>query len=266
MSGTEIQDISRAKRETLIDMAGRKTLPHAIILEGDSNETDAAALETAHTLLGGALTAGALTGEQGSPDIIEIAPEKDSLGVDALRKVRFDAYIRPNQSEFKIYIIHSAGTMTEGAQNALLKVLEEPPAYVRFMLLCRSAAELLPTVRSRAVIFSLGAARQEKPENAEPVLQALAARDSYGLLRGFTAFDKDKSAQYDLLKYMQMLLVRAAGCKLGSLCEDEARELCGVFTAAELAAMSEVCGRAVSRLDSNVGAALNFAALTAELF
>jgi len=250
-----MQDISSVKRETLIEMAKRKTLPHAIILEGSDAETAEAAMEAAHALLGG----------QDSPDIIEVAPEKASLGVDALRKVRFDAYIRPNQSEFKIYIIHSAGLMTEGAQNALLKILEEPPSYVRFVLVCRSAAELLPTVRSRAAVFSLGAARQEKPENAEPVLQALAARDSYGLLRGFSAFDKDKPAQYDMLKYMQMLLVRAAGCKLGSLCEDEARELCRVFTAAELVSMSEACGRALSRLDSNVGAALNFAALTAGL-
>ena len=247
--------MNRTKNETLMQMARERTLPHAVILEGGQGDGAEAAMEIAR----------ALVCAPASPDIIEIFPEKASMGVDVLRKVRFDAYIKPNQSDYKIYIIHHSELMTEGAQNALLKVLEEPPEYVRFILLSRSASDLLPTVRSRAAVFSLGGTGEDEPENIGSVLAALAARDAYGLLCGFAAFEKDKPAQYALLKYLRGLLIQAAGRKLGGRADESAQTLCDAYSAAELTAMADACGRALSRLDSNVGAALNFSALTAEM-
>ncbi|MBP3918434.1 MAG: hypothetical protein J6I50_04620 [Clostridia bacterium] len=82
------------------------------------------------------------------------APKKEaelpkSIGVDAIRAMQADAYIKPNDLERKLYIIGHAERMTVQAQNALLKILEEPPASVVFFLLTENPAALLTTVRSR---------------------------------------------------------------------------------------------------------------------
>lgn len=86
-----------------------------------------------------------------SPDVITIGrEEKATLGVDAIRKLKNDVFIAPNDTDVKVYIIEDAHLMTVQAQNAFLLTLEEPPAYVLFFLLCESTEALLETIRSRA--------------------------------------------------------------------------------------------------------------------
>ena len=87
-----------------------------------------------------------------SPDIIEVGTQKDrkTIGVEAVRQIRETVYMVPNDLSGKIYIISDADKMTVQAQNALLKLFEEPPAGVYFFLLCGSVQGLLTTVRSRA--------------------------------------------------------------------------------------------------------------------
>ena len=91
----------------------------------------------------------------GSPDVITVGREEDkaTLGVDAIRKLKNDVYIAPNDTDVKVYIIEDAHTMTIQAQNAFLLTLEEPPAYVVFFLLCEGTETLLETIRSRAPIL-----------------------------------------------------------------------------------------------------------------
>lgn len=85
------------------------------------------------------------------PDIHLIGREgKASIGVEAIRFLKQDVLIPPNDLDTKIYIIEDAHTMTAQAQNALLLTLEEPPPYVLFLLLCDGADALLETIRSRA--------------------------------------------------------------------------------------------------------------------
>ena len=86
-----------------------------------------------------------------SPDVITIGREdKTTLGVDAIRKLKTDVYVAPNDTDVKVYIIEDAHLMTVQAQNAFLLTLEEPPPYVLFFLLCESTEPLLETIRSRA--------------------------------------------------------------------------------------------------------------------
>jgi DNA polymerase-3 subunit delta' len=73
--------------------------------------------------------------------------------VEAIRFLRQDVLIPPNDLDTKIYIIEDAHTMTVQAQNALLLTLEEPPPYVLFLLLCDEADALLETIRSRAPVL-----------------------------------------------------------------------------------------------------------------
>ncbi len=92
------------------------------------------------------------------PDVITVDdPEKKTVSVDAVRKARADVYIRPNEADKKIYIIPRGQDLGLPGQNALLKVLEEPPAYGVFLLLTDNPEKLLPTVRSRCTEYTLTA-------------------------------------------------------------------------------------------------------------
>ena len=84
------------------------------------------------------------------PDFITVDdPDKKTVPVDLIREARADIYIRPNEGERKIYLFPRAQDMGLPGQNALLKVLEEPPSYGVFLLLTDNPEKLLPTVRSR---------------------------------------------------------------------------------------------------------------------
>ncbi len=92
------------------------------------------------------------------PDVITVDdPEKKTVSVELVRKARSDIYIRPNEADYKIYLFPRGQDMRTEAQNALLKVLEEPPAYGVFLLLADSPERLLPTIRSRCTALSLTA-------------------------------------------------------------------------------------------------------------
>lgn len=85
------------------------------------------------------------------PDVIVVDdPEKKSVQVALSRQVQEDAYVRPNEGKKKIYLIPRAQLMTPEAQNALLKLIEEPPHYAVFLFLTTNAESLLTTVRSRS--------------------------------------------------------------------------------------------------------------------
>lgn len=92
------------------------------------------------------------------PDLITIDdPEKRYVPIELIRDARADIYIQPNEADRKIYLFPRAQDMLPPAQNALLKILEEPPAYGVFILLTDNGEKLLPTVRSRCTELSLTA-------------------------------------------------------------------------------------------------------------
>ncbi len=91
------------------------------------------------------------------PDLIRVTHEKPgSIGVDDVRRQINDTIqIRPYSSSHKIYIVDEAEKMTVQAQNALLKTIEEPPAYAVILLLTTNAEAFLPTILSRCVQLKL---------------------------------------------------------------------------------------------------------------
>jgi len=105
------------------------------------------------------------------PDFITIDdPEKKTVSVELIRQLQADAYIRPNEGQHKVYLIPRAQDMSESAQNALLKIIEEPPSYAVFLLIADHAEKLLPTVRSRCAELRL------EPVPRQEALPWLAAR------------------------------------------------------------------------------------------
>lgn len=90
------------------------------------------------------------------PDFITVDdPEKKTVSVDLIRQARTDIYIQPNEGNRKIYLFPRARDMGIPGQNALLKILEEPPAYGVFLLITDNPEVLLPTIRSRCRLLTL---------------------------------------------------------------------------------------------------------------
>lgn len=123
------------------------------------------------------------------PDVISVTdPEHKTVPVRIIRQMRSDVFVRPNEGSRKVYIFPQE--MGVEGQNALLKVLEEPPHYSVFLLLTENPDKILPTVRSRCVELQLqpleeGLLRrtleQEFPQ-ADSQTIAAAARRSGGFL------------------------------------------------------------------------------------
>ena len=90
------------------------------------------------------------------PDLITVQdPEQKNISVSIVRQIRDDMFILPNEADKKIYVF--AQDLGIEGQNALLKILEEPPSYGVFMLLTDNPEKLLPTVRSRCIHLQLQA-------------------------------------------------------------------------------------------------------------
>lgn len=139
--------------------------PHAILITGDSGtgkSTLAEYLLKAYFCMGDTAPCGCcnncrLIDNRNHPDIMYIAPEdkKKNIAVSQIREIVVNAYIKPHSSDRKAFIIEKAETLSEQSQNALLKVLEEPPGNVLFILVSNGEKSLLPTVLSRCVTLSL---------------------------------------------------------------------------------------------------------------
>ena len=118
------------------------------------------------------------------PDYITVEdPEHKNVAVKIVRQIRDDMFIRPNEADHKIYLFPQELGL-EG-QNALLKILEEPPEYGVFLLLTDNPDKLLPTVRSRCTELKMQALpgevlrrqlRQDFPKASEEDLAAAVAR------------------------------------------------------------------------------------------
>ena len=148
--------------EGLIANVRRGNPPHAYIFEGERGVGRYAAAR----LFAAALTC---TGENQpcgicpscigakadtNPDIIVVEPEEKhkTIGVERIRKLSAEVYVKPFLAKRKVYIFRDTQLITEQAQNAFLKLIEEPPEYAVFIFIAQNADLLLQTVRSRCVI------------------------------------------------------------------------------------------------------------------
>jgi len=134
---------------------------------------------------------------QTHPDVLVIPPDPPQMmiKVDQVRRVIETIYYRPAEGRERVYIFTDSAFMKEAA-NSLLKVLEEPPEFATIFLLTENAGELLPTIRSRSMVFQLGALPAEEIEKylaehrpewkgAERALVALLCEGCVGRARSF---------------------------------------------------------------------------------
>ena len=91
------------------------------------------------------------------PDVLLYGEEGGarSFHIDVIRELKLSAYVAPNESPYKVYILCDVQNMTIQAQNALLKIIEEPPAHCVFLLTCENRSLLLPTILSRVQVIPI---------------------------------------------------------------------------------------------------------------
>ncbi len=274
-------------RQRFAAMALENRFPHAILLEGgNSRELLALAKQIALIALCGdekkkpcAKCSHCKKAKAGShPDCITVEEsdkKRKSISVDLIRWLREDAVVQPNEAAKKVYLIPRADTMTREAQNALLKLLEEPPSYAVFLLLCGSAAAMLPTIRSRAQTYSL----EEQPaltasstELAERIALALAAPSEADLLLAAAPLVKsrDREKFQNVLCGLKMILrdccvARAGGTAMLSGAGDCVEALCKKVSHRRLLAMLEEIRQAEDDNDRNLNLALLVTCLCAHL-
>ncbi len=180
-------------------------IPHAILIEGDDPEMSiklseyisAACLCESEDAPCGVCQNCQNAGKNTHPDISYIAPlsGKKFISVKQLRELRAEAFVKPHSAARRVFIINEAQRMNEQAQNAFLKVLEEPPKNVVFILIVPSKSMLLDTVISRCVLLSLYSSAKytdEFTDIAQAFLKVLFEGNEYELLKLLTPLEKSR--------------------------------------------------------------------------
>lgn len=147
----------------------KRNFPQAVIIEGDfGTGKKTAAFDIACALfceqediVCGKCGACRRMNAGSMPDYTVFNEAGEAIKVDLVRDIRRQSFIRPSEAEQKVFVINRADLMNVAAQNALLKVLEEPQS-TTFLLLCENDKLLLQTVRSRCMVFSTSALADEQ--------------------------------------------------------------------------------------------------------
>ena len=249
-------------------LLARERLPHAILIESAAEDTAADfARQVAIALLCrreekpcGECSACKKVRSDIHPDFLSYEGEGKSraISVDKVREIRSGAYVLPNESERKIILLRGADAMLPPAQNALLKILEEPPASAVFILTAVNRFKMLETVRSRVSVISLesGPETAESPKHGEIVLRLINhinnGKEAQALAL-FAEYEKERAEFLELLDELRAHL-------LSSMLEGGARR------AAELWAYADAIDQTKRAAQSNVGTALLGCSLCAALF
>jgi len=273
-----------ALKRQLSAQAGGRGLSHAYLISGPrgSGKKTLARLLSAVMVCTGpgekpcGLCAGCKKALSGiHPDITTVGGDGKDISVAQARAIRSDAYIRPNEADRKIYIVENAQNLNIPAQNALLKLLEEGPAYAAFLLLTDNPGALLPTVRSRCEGLTLAPPAQAPAQEDDEVeaaalelLERIVNRDELSLAEWCVGKEKwDREALCRLMERETALLRDALAIQAGTPVQDgqgPVRQAAALEKKA-LVGCVEVLAELRRAADFNVGAGHLCGALCARL-
>lgn len=234
-------DLNSAVEKSISAAIHSRRFPHAVILEGGSaEERMSLAQKTAAALVcagGGIVPCGECAAcrkafAESHADILiySVEDKPKAFKVDIVREIRSKAYIVPNEADRKVFILENSHTMGVEGQNAILKILEEPPSYVNFIMLCSTKSGFLPTVLSRATIYNLGQASAAEDESlpkervveaAKNIALAVTALDDIEIIKAASAFEKNQKLLRAALPVIQEIFAQALRIKYSADEENE---------------------------------------------
>ncbi len=138
------------------------------------------------------------------PDFVYLKPEKTEIKVDQIRSVKEFVYIKPALSHKKVVVIYNANTMNTYAQNALLKVLEEPPLDTHFILVAHNLNSLLPTIKSRCFMLEVPPLTKEELAKKTGIKDELLLELAEGSLSFLESLKERKDLVETALKFWQL--------------------------------------------------------------
>jgi len=252
---------------------------HAILLEGtNSDDVDAFTRRIATILLCRAPKGERPCGRCVSckkvvadihPDLLTYTGEGKSraISLEKVREIRAQAYLLPNESEKKILLLKDTQTMLFPAQNALLKILEEPPPSAVFILTANNRFRLLETVRSRVSVISLesGQTTEHTPDNHEHqeavrnLIKHLSRGEEALVLACLARYEKDRAAFLDMLNELR-------ACLLRHMVSGRYKESGTPISPAKFWIFAGAVEQTLSAAEHNVGVPLLSCALCAGLF
>lgn len=199
---------------------------------------------------------------KGHPDIFEtdgIKGKSKNFTVDAVREIRDDAFVIPNESDKKIYILKNGHNMNEQAQNAILKILEEPPSYVYFIIVTESKSTMLETVLSRVQVYSLlsdeGVITEKEAVAVKNLVGAILNINELALMEQTAVFQKNNQFAKSVLLLMTEVFRDALVKKNGFIREfrfpEETNNLCKNLTAKSLFNLISACDELINSIDRN---------------
>lgn len=211
------------------------------------------------------------------PDIITVTkPEDRKFFVkNDVKKVVAEAYLTPNDSLKKVYILSEVQQMNEECQNLLLKILEEPPQYTAFILTSQTANAVIGTVLSRVVRLRLGKTEDVKySEKAVDVVTklsgAVTSSYEYDKIQATAPLDGNKKLTVEVLELFIAVLRDACALKSGGAIllenlKNQSKELADKCSLKKLLEMYDVTCGLYRSLDNNPNYTLLSAVLCARL-
>lgn len=206
--------------------------PHAVLIDGGGElQREALSRLTAKMIVCnnsertpcGACESCRKADENIHPDIITVTKPSDRktfLKAD-VKKVVADAYLTPNDSARKVYILSELQNMTEESQNLLLKILEEPPSYTAFVLTSNTANAVIGTVLSRVSRIRLGKSGEvEYSDKAREIVKnfssAVNSSYEYEKIKALAPAEGNKSLLVEVMELFIALLRDAMAVKSGA--------------------------------------------------
>ena len=187
------------------------------------------------------------------PDLIYVTRSFDDKGmpkreiyVSQIRDISADSAVLPNEADVKVYLISDAEYMNIQAQNALLKLLEEPPEHVRIILCAENPGALLDTIRSRCIELYASADENSSDfdDRGRKYLHLAAEGNRLGLLRLCTSLEGLTPAELDIFLQSTRLLIGAVMSGIESVHGLTSKRLIELFA---------LMDRSAAYLRSNVG-------------
>jgi DNA polymerase III delta prime subunit len=232
---TEQDPIAARIREA----AERKALSHALLFSGAGNCVAAAKFAAAamECTAGSGQPCGVCAAcrkvlAEIHPDVLVVQdPEHKNIGVDVIRSIRADAYIRPNEGIRKVYIFPDCALLTEADQNVLLKVVEEGPPYAAFLFCAENVAQVLQTLRSRCVEMKVqpsGETGADYSDAGEGLCRAVAARKHGSVAEAAARLEKKRMTRDEtaaMLAWSREAFVAALLLLYGKEPEENLREI-----------------------------------------